>query len=256
MDMFLCCSTDDGDGLSGLPQDHAHQFTEPRGGTPVPASGVLAHQELAALKLSALRRRALNADANEAMMEAADDSSDPKAALIELVTQLETRWGEAGTVADVTARVGEGGVAAAILLDCCLEHYAGVLQAVAAVVQRSARRELRDLTHRIDLAIDDLMDDSWCDGLRRCGSADRELLASLVVPANVVSVRDESGLVATISELLDHLLDRCGNDAMQLLLLIKDGEARPHDDDAVLRALQVLSPTVFIIARRRPLERF
>ena len=254
MDMFLCCSTDDGDGLSGLPQDHAHQFTEPRGGTPVPASGVLAHQELAALKLSALRRRALNADANEAMMEASDDSSDPKAALIELVTQLETRRGEAGTVADVTARLGEGGVAAALLLDC-LEHCAGVLQAVAAVVQRSARRELRDLSNRIEESID-LMDDSWCDGLRRCGSADRELLASLVVRANGISVGDESGPVATISELLDHLLDRCGNDALQSLLLIKDGGARPRDDDAVLRALQVLSPTLFIIARRRPLERF
>ena len=134
--------------------------------------------ELQELKLAALHKRALSAGAAESSVEDAMDSSDPKASLIGLIVNVESRRGPADCILSC---LEGGGEACAEMISDVLDHAMEVLEGLSVSSPRKSRKGLLEMMEHVESRLETVVDAGWCDGVSRCGHDELEQLCSLLV---------------------------------------------------------------------------
>jgi len=194
-----------------------------------PADEVLSglQLELREMKLMALHRRALSASVNSESVDDAMESADPKAVLISLIVNAESRRGP-----DDRMRLclETGGEACAKMVTGVLEHAMDVIEQQSMSSPRKSRKAMRELLENIE-ELSESIDAQWCDGVSRCSSDRLEILSSslLGVRGLVSDESDASATVSTMSSLLE-ALRKCGSVAVQCSSVLRVGSGV---DDAV-----------------------
>eukprot|EP01050_Picozoa_sp_SAG11_P004085 SAG11_NODE_252_length_11593_cov_7.436663_3_plen_1076_part_00 len=198
--------------------------------------------ELAELKSSELRKRAVAAGATSADMDAADDSKNPKAFLIEKLVALSSvsEHGE-----QLSALVGllcgpDSSEAAASRLGEVLERGAELLDSLLVSTPRKARRSLQQLLDEVDAEAEQI-ETNGCAQLQQCAAAAvHELAASvLAVEALVITSADENvdDVIQSVKQMLVSIAS-CGDVVLQSVsVLLNDGVS---DAGGSIRALEVL----------------
>eukprot|EP01046_Picozoa_sp_COSAG06_P021538 COSAG06_NODE_1624_length_8892_cov_3872.704424_1_plen_1008_part_10 len=194
--------------------------------------------ELQELKLTALQKRALSAGAAESSMEDAMDSSDPKASLIGLIVDVESRRGPADRIRSC---LEGGGEACAEMISDVLDHAMEVLEGLSVSSPRKSRKGLFETMEHVESRLETVVDAGWCDGVCRCGEEEMGRLSSLLVSARELS--SSSGVSETsdaVTALLE-CLDRCGSVVVQSMAVLCGGsDASDPSSSSVLSALESL----------------
>jgi hypothetical protein len=201
---------------------------------PGPAAELRA--ELQALKLLALRKRALSAGAKKVVVEGAMDEDNPKAALAELVVQLELRRGPSERI--LSCLHGGGETCAAMVREV-LDHAMDVLETRLTSSPRKARKALLETIERLEAVLESI-DSVWCDSVSRCGRDELDRLSDLIVcvrglSSSSVAVSEASDAVSAMIE----CLDRCGSVVVQSMGVLCAAEGADCSK-SVLRALESL----------------
>eukprot|EP01052_Picozoa_sp_SAG31_P034081 SAG31_NODE_3930_length_3742_cov_2.584408_2_plen_1021_part_01 len=204
------------------------------------STSVRRREELTRLKASEVRRCAVSAGATSVDLDAADDSPDAKAFLIDLTISLEMSAERADTVeafAATLCSVADGEVAAKRLV-VALEHGAELVEDALGSASRRTRRELQQLLDRAEDEAE-LIANHGCAQLQKCTVGALEELAGsvLAVEALVAGTRDGSsadavGVLARLVANIDSCRDLVVQAVAVLAAVADEGEKR--DDGAGL----------------------
>eukprot|EP01046_Picozoa_sp_COSAG06_P077399 COSAG06_NODE_25185_length_642_cov_24.941068_1_plen_213_part_11 len=122
--------------------------------------------ELQDLKLMALQKRVLSAGVAELSVEDAMESADPKAGLIALIVDVESRRGPADRIRSC---LEGGGEACLEMITDVLDHAMEVLEGLSVSSPRKSRKGLFELMEHVESRLETVVDAGWCDGVCRCG---------------------------------------------------------------------------------------
>eukprot|EP01045_Picozoa_sp_COSAG04_P016169 COSAG04_NODE_1329_length_7203_cov_11.591216_1_plen_934_part_10 len=175
--------------------------------------------ELQSMRMTALQKRAVSEGVSPEAIDDAMDGSDPKSSLVALIVDVTSMRGPADRM---VMALCAGGESAADTLTGALDHAMDVLEHLSVSSPRKSRKSVRELLESFE-ELSESVDESWCDGVSRCGSDRLEALASDVVSVLGVS-SGECGAecVSLVSSLLDSLRE-CGSVAVQCESLLGAG---------------------------------
>eukprot|EP01051_Picozoa_sp_SAG22_P009690 SAG22_NODE_825_length_6973_cov_2.846523_2_plen_388_part_00 len=195
--------------------------------------------ELRGLRVSDLRKRAVAAGVDGSSAEAALDSDDPKAALVDLLVR---RRMEVGAVADVIPALEEGGEDAAAVLGACLDHAVEVLDMLSTSLPRRERKPVIELLDRVEAVSGSASSVEWCAGLSQCGESEISRLGSAVVGVTALSLSAPAATDSVRTAMLELLecVDRCGNAVLQALAVLSAGGDGEQSEDTCVMALEAL----------------
>ena len=188
--------------------------------------------ELESLKTSQIRKRAVDAGATPADMDAADDSADPKTFWIGMLLSLTASTMQSVQVSDVVAlfRSSDGSSTAVSRLGDALERGAEILDSLLVSASRKARRSLQQLLDEVE-AEAERAESEGCGQLQHCTvAAVEELAGALIAVESLASWRPDSSVEAwhdvVVSDLTQLLasIGRCGDLVLQSVsVLLSDG---------------------------------
>jgi hypothetical protein len=177
--------------------------------------------ELRELKLMALQRRALSVGVTVESVEDAMESADPKASLIDVILEVESRRGPNDRVQSCLEGGGDG---CAEMITGMLDHAMDVLEGLSVSSPRRSRKGLLEVMERAESTVDGVVDAEWCDGVCRCGEDEMGRLSSLLVSVReLTSSSGASEACDAVTAVLD-CLDRCGSAVVQSRAVLCDGD--------------------------------
>ena len=188
--------------------------------------------ELQSMRMTALQKRAVSEGVSPEAIDDAMDGSDPKSSLVALIVDVTSMRGPADRM---VMALCAGGESAADALTGALDHAMDVLEHLSVSSPRKSRKSVRELLESFE-ELSESVDESWCDGVSRCGSDRLEALASDVVSVlGVASGECGAECVSLVSSLLDSLRE-CGSVAVQCESLLGAGVG--SEEGARLSALE------------------
>eukprot|EP01046_Picozoa_sp_COSAG06_P024906 COSAG06_NODE_2059_length_7689_cov_3.076539_5_plen_329_part_01 len=160
--------------------------------------------ELSALRLKALRQRALDLGVPAVDVDRALEADRPKAELVDLLLAHAAAEGRAPVV-----------VALPVALQVALENAIGELEQLAAAAPRKSRKALRSLVDRGEELLDGVVEGKTCAALARCEPRDlRALSEALEAVRRAGSSADATNELPAIEGLFGSL-ERCATAVAQ-----------------------------------------
>ena len=195
--------------------------------------------ELGGLKLMALHKRAVSDGVDGESVEDAMESSDPKAGLIRLIVDVESRRGPADRI---RLCLDEGGEACASMISDVLDHALDVLEGLSVSSPRKSRKGLLETMERVESTLEGV-DVDWCEGVSRCGVDEMDGLSDLLASVRGVSSSSGASDVSAAVSALRECLDRCGSVVLQSVAVLSGTDGTGCADDVVhaLESLRGLS---------------
>jgi len=122
-----------------------------------------------------------------------------------------------------------------------LEHAMDILEHHSVACARKLRKSVRALLERTEGAAE-VVDEAWCDGISDCSRVELDVLASVVVAVQGLSIEasDVSESLARVSGVLE-CLERCGSAVMQSVSVLQNELCDEDTRSRVLAALGGLS---------------
>eukprot|EP01045_Picozoa_sp_COSAG04_P020159 COSAG04_NODE_2035_length_4958_cov_31.505454_1_plen_1643_part_10 len=215
------------------------QAEEPSPEPSEPDESTVLRSELEGLRLRALERRALSEGLSADVVDDAMDGEDPKTLLIALIVETAASRGPADRLVNTLTM---GGEQAAEALSTVLDHAMDVLEQVSVSSPRKSRKSLLELMGSVE-EVADIVDDAWCDGASRCGSARLgDLATRMLAVQGLRSGEAAADCIAIVSSLLDSLRG-CGSVVVQCeSVLAVDAGSNESERLSALECVRGLSP--------------
>ena len=184
--------------------------------------------EVAPLKFSVLRKRALSVSSADAIEEA-EDEDQPKVALVELIVAAHSPMTKTTTaLGQELSELEAGGGKAAAFIGPCLDHAVEVLDSLSTTLPRHERKAAMELLDRVEAAAESA-DGEWCNGLKACNRVEIERLGSSLACVKKLVVGDtyemgaSSSVMVVVAALLE-CLERCENAVLRSVSVLSSSE--------------------------------